>query len=158
MSPDAVTAALVAADATQARHHVEHCPRCRKALKIPIDQLRRHAPLIIPAMSPAPIRSNSIKEDKKTMSDFSIFTPPPEPPPVAPPPMPLEPAAPAVETPKPAAKAPVVRKPRVKKAVRKPAKKGAKKVAKKAARKPAKKAVRKPVKKAAKKSTKKKKK
>lgn len=143
MSPDAVAAALATADATQARHHVEHCPRCRKALKIPVDQLRHHAPINAPAASPAPISSLSFKEGKKTMNE----TPAPFPPivpttPVTPAPAPIQ-----LPAPTPAVKKPVVRKP-AKKVVRKVVKKGAKKSAKKVAKKP--------VKKAAKKTTKKK--
>src|SRR4030042_1116690 len=87
MSSDTVVAALAAADATQARHHVEHCPRCRKALKIPVDQLRHHAPLSAPATSTAPIRSLSFQEDQKPMTDI----PPPFPP--------VEPTAPAAPAP-----------------------------------------------------------
>jgi hypothetical protein len=144
MSPEAVAAALAVADATQARHHVEHCPRCRKALKIPVDQLRHHAPINAPAASPAPIRSNSFKEDEKTMNE----TPAPFPPivpvaPVTPAPAPL-----VLPPPAPAVKKPVIRKP-AKKVVRKAVKKAPKKSAKK-------KAVKKSVKKAAKKTTKKK--
>jgi hypothetical protein len=128
MSSDAVAAALAAADATQARHHVEHCPRCRKALKIPVDQLRHHAPLSAPAASPAPIRSQSFKEDKKPMTDIPAPFPPVEP--AAPAPAPVELPAPA---------APVAPKPVVKKVVKK---------AKKVAKKPVKKTVKKTVKKA----------
>ena len=120
MSSDAVTAALAAADATQARHHVEHCPRCRKALKIPVDQLRHHAPLSAPAASPAPIRSISFQEDQKPMTDIPAPFPPVEP--LAPPPVPapVELPAPAPAAPKKAAKK-VVKK--AKKAVKKTAKK-----------------------------------
>jgi outer membrane biosynthesis protein TonB len=128
LSSDAVAAALAAADATQARHHVEHCPRCRKALKIPVDQLRHHAPLSAPAASPAPIRSLSFKEDKKPMTDIPAPFPPVEP--AAPAPAPVELPAPA---------APVAPKPVVKKVVKK---------AKKVAKKPVKKTVKKTVKKA----------
>ena len=134
MSSDAVASALATADASQARHHVEHCPRCRKALKIPVDQLRHHAPL----SASAPIRSLPFQEDKKPMSDIPAPFPPVEP--AAPAPAPVE-----LPTPVPAAPKPVV-KPAVKKVVKK-----AKKTVKKAVKKPVKKvkkAVKKPVKKA----------
>ncbi len=132
MSPDSVASALAAADATQARHHVEHCPRCRKALKIPVDQLRHHAPLSAPAASPAPIRSLSYQEDKKPMTDIPAPFPPVEPAVPAPAPAPVELPAPKPAAPKPAVKK-VVKK--VKKAAKKPVKrvkKAAKKVVKKA--------------------------
>jgi hypothetical protein len=133
LSPDAVASALAAADATQARHHVEHCPRCRKALKIPVDQLRHHAPLSAPAASPAPIRSLSFQEDPKPMTDIPAPFPPVEPLAPVPAPAPIELPAPVPAAPKKAAKK-VVKK-TVKKAVKKPvkhAKKAAKKVVKKA--------------------------
>lgn len=142
ISPESVAAALAVADATQARHHVEHCPRCRKALKIPIDQLRHHAPLNAPAASPAPIRSLSFKEDQKTMNETPAPFPPVEPvAPVTPAPAPL-----VLPPPAPAAKKPVVRKP-AKKVVRKAVKKSVKKTAKKAAKKSVKKAAKKTAKK-----------
>ena len=147
LSPDAVAAALAAADATQARHHVEHCPRCRKALKIPVDQLRHHAPLSAPAASPAPVRSLTFKEDKKPMTDIPAPFPPVEPP--APAPAPVELPAPAPVAPKPVVKK-VVKK--AKKVARKPVKK-VKKAAKKTVKK-AKKVVKKTVKKTAKKKSK----
>jgi vacuolar-type H+-ATPase subunit H len=176
MSSDSVAAALAAADATQARHHVEHCPRCRKALKIPVDQLRHHAPLSAPAASPAPIQSLSFQEDKKPMTDLSAPFPPVEPqapePEPAPTPAPIELPAPTPAEPLPvfeeafklppaqpkeAAKNPAkkAKKPvkKAKKAAKKPVKK-AKKPVKKAAKKPVKKA-KKPVRKAAKKPVKK---
>jgi hypothetical protein len=156
MSPDAVASALAAADATQARHHVEHCPRCRKALKIPVDQLRHHAPLSAPAASPAPIRSLSFQEDQKPMTDIPAPFPPVEPPAPAPEPTPaptpVELPAPTPAAPKKAAKK-VVRK--VKKAAKKPVKR-AKKVAKKAAKKVAKKSTKKSARKSAKKKGKRK--
>jgi hypothetical protein len=141
MSPEAVAAALAVADATQARHHVEHCPRCRKALKIPVDQLRHHAPTNAPAASPASINNQPFKEDKKTMNEtpapFKPFEPVPPTPPVPPVPAPLVPPPPP-----PAVKKPVVRKP-AKKVVRKVVKKAPKKAAKKPAKKAAKKTTKK---------------
>jgi hypothetical protein len=180
MSSDAVASALAAADATQARHHVEHCPRCRKALKIPVDQLRHHAPLSAPATFSTPIHSQSFQEDKKPMTDIPAPFPPVEPAapepeapkPAVPQPAYPQPVTPQPEAPKPApiampmpiielpAPAPVSPKPVVKKVVKKPkkvTKKPVKKV-KKAAKKPVKKvkkAAKKPVKKAAKKPVKK---
>jgi hypothetical protein len=133
MSSDAVASALAAADATQARHHVEHCPRCRKALKIPVDQLRHHAPLSAPAASPAPIRSLSFQEDQKPMTDIPAPFPPVEPPAPVPAPAPIELPAPVPAAPKKAAKK-VVKKV-TKKVAKKPVKhvkKAAKKVVKKA--------------------------
>lgn len=145
LSPDAVASALAAADATQARHHVEHCPRCRKALKIPVDQLRHHAPLSAPAASPAPIRSLSFQEDKKLMTDIPAPFPPIEP--AVPAPAPVVVPAPAPVAPKPVVKK-VVKK--AKKVAKKPVKKTAKKAVKKA-----KKVVKKAVKKTAKKKSRK---
>ncbi len=149
LSSDAVAAALAAADATQARHHVEHCPRCRKALKIPVDQLRHHAPLSAPAASPAPIRSLSFQEDKKPMTDIPAPFPPVEP--AAPAPAPVELPAPAA----PVAPKPVVKKvvKKAKKVAKKPVKK-VKKVAKKTVKK-SKKVAKKAVKKTAKKKSRK---
>ena len=146
MSSDTVAAALATADATQARHHVEHCPRCRKALKIPVDQLRHHAPLSAPDASPAPIRSLSFQEDQKPMTDIPAPFPPVEP--LAPPPAPapVELPAPKPAAPKKAAKKVVKKAKKVAKKPVKRAKKAAKKVVKKA-----KKAVKKVAKKAAKK-------
>jgi hypothetical protein len=148
MSPDAVVAALAAADANQDRHHIEHCPRCRKALKIPVDQLRHHAPINVPAATPASIRSLSYQEDEKKMTDTPAPIPPVEP--LIPAPQPVKPvmwpeprAVPAPATPAPAAPKP---------AIKKPAKKSIKKIIKK---KPAKRPARKPAKKAAKKASKK---
>jgi hypothetical protein len=142
ISSESVAAALAVADATQARHHVEHCPRCRKALKIPVDQLRHHAPINAPAASPAPTRSLSFKEDEKTMNETPGPFKPIEPiAPVTPAPAPL-----ILPPPPPAVKKPVVRKP-AKKVVRKAVKKGAKKSAKKAVKKPVKKAAKKTAKK-----------
>jgi hypothetical protein len=148
MSSDAVASALATADATQARHHVEHCPRCRKALKIPVDQLRHHAPLSAPFAVPAPIRNQSFKEDKKPMSDIPAPFPPVEP--AAPAPAPVVLPTPAPVAPKPVVK-PVAKKvvKKAKKVVKKPVKK-----VKKAVKKPVKK-VKKVVKKAVKKKSKK---
>jgi len=44
LSREAVGAALANASAPGAKHHVEHCPRCRQVLKIPLDQLKRSLP------------------------------------------------------------------------------------------------------------------
>jgi hypothetical protein len=137
MSSDAVAAALAAADATQARHHVEHCPRCRKALKIPVDQLRHHAPLSVPAASPAPIRSLSFQEDQKPMTDIPAPFPPIEPAAPEPSPAPIELPAPGPVAPAPVVKKTVVKKTVVKKTV---AKKKVVRKAKKAAKKPVKRA------------------
>jgi hypothetical protein len=117
MNTEAVAAALTAADATQARHHVEHFPRCRKALKIPVEQLRHHAPNYSSAAIQAPTYSPSHKEDEKTM----IETPAPVP--SAEIPAPAAPVEPKVLPPAPvAAPKPVVKKPAVKKpAAKKPA-------------------------------------
>jgi hypothetical protein len=166
MSSDAVVAALAAADANQARHHVEHCPRCRKALKIPVDQLRHHAPINVPAATPAPIRSLSFQEDEKKMTDIPAPIPPVAP--LVPAPQPEQPvippeprAVPAPAIPSPAAPKPAVKKPvkkRVKKSVKrvvkkKPARKPGIKPAKKTAKKAAKKTVRKTSKKGGKKKS-----
>lgn len=154
LSSDAVVAALAAADATQARHHDEQCPRCRKALKIPVDQLRHHAPMNTPAIPAAPIRTKSFKEDEKKMSDIPAPIPPVEPftpfPPLVAPVIAPQPVI------TPAAPKPAVKK-TVKKAVKKTAKKAVRKPAKKVAKKKVvKKTVKRTVKKAVKKSTKKK--
>ena len=153
MPSEAVATALVTAEAAQARHHVEHCPRCRKALKIPLDQLRRHVPSGALAPTPVPGFEPIAKEETKAMSDKPAFppfggppklpTPPPMPvppptPPVAPlgtsiyTPPPVTPAIGGPAQPRPQPKKPAVKKPAAKRHA--PKKKAAKKVA---ARKPA---------------------
>jgi hypothetical protein len=165
LTSDVVAAALATAEANHARHHVEHCPRCRKGLKIPLDQLRRHVPASGAAAAPAPGSEPTPKEDLKPMSDKPAPYPPaggsqwPPPSPTFPPIAPISPPAapmptsmPPVSTPAPAPAKPAVKRPRRKPAAKRPAAKkpvAKKKVAKKTAK-------RKPVKKSVKKTTKRK--
>jgi len=44
MSREAIAAAVTAADARGDTYHVEPCPRCKQAIKLPLDQLRRSLP------------------------------------------------------------------------------------------------------------------
>ncbi len=44
MSREAIAAAVAAADARGDTYHVESCPRCKQAIKLPLDQLRRSLP------------------------------------------------------------------------------------------------------------------
>lgn len=44
LSREAITGALDAAHASGAKNHMERCPRCRQAIKISVDQLKRAAP------------------------------------------------------------------------------------------------------------------
>lgn len=164
LTSDVVAAALATAEANDARHHVEHCPRCRKGLKVPLDQLRRHVPASGAVAAPAPGSEPTPKEDTRPMTDKPApyppaggpQYPPPSPllPPIAPiaPPAPMPASMPPVTAPKPAPAKPAVRRPKRKPAAKRPAAK--KPVAKKkTAKKPAK---RKPVKKSVKKTTKRK--
>jgi hypothetical protein len=41
MSREAIAAAVTAADTQGDKFHVEPCPRCKQAVKLPLDQLRR---------------------------------------------------------------------------------------------------------------------
>src|SRR3989338_8552482 len=41
---DTIVAALAQMQAAGGKYYVEHCPRCRQAVKIPLDQLRRALP------------------------------------------------------------------------------------------------------------------
>ncbi len=50
MSREAIAAAVSAADARGDHYHVEACPRCKQAIKLPLDQLRRSLP---PGWTPA---------------------------------------------------------------------------------------------------------
>ncbi len=50
MSREAIAAAVSAADAHGDKYHVEPCPRCKQAVKLPLDQLRRSLP---PGWTPA---------------------------------------------------------------------------------------------------------
>ena len=50
MSREAIAAAVSAADARGDTFHVEPCPRCKQAIKLPLDQLRRSLP---PGWTPA---------------------------------------------------------------------------------------------------------
>jgi hypothetical protein len=44
LSREMIAAALTSAAGTGDRYHVEHCPRCRQVIKIPMDQLKRAVP------------------------------------------------------------------------------------------------------------------
>ncbi len=50
MSREAIAAAVSAADARGDKYHVEPCPRCKQAIKLPLDQLRNSLP---PGWTPA---------------------------------------------------------------------------------------------------------
>jgi len=169
MSSEAVASALATADETDARHHVEHCPRCRKALKIPVDQLRRHVPAGVLATPPDLRPVATTKEERIAMSEKPPFPPvggpkpepgqpvrpegqrPPSPPqPPAAPPHPMTPPSPWTPPPPPGpALTPMVSEPKPPAAApvvstKRPARKVAKRPAKKAARKaPAKRAAKK---------------
>ncbi|MBI4314707.1 MAG: hypothetical protein HY679_02140 [Chloroflexi bacterium] len=57
MSRDALVAAVSAAQATQAMHHVENCPKCRHALKIQVSDMKRFLPpgtVLTPPPTPTP--------------------------------------------------------------------------------------------------------
>ncbi len=41
---EAVEAAVAAAESTKATLHVENCPKCRRALKIQVSELKRRLP------------------------------------------------------------------------------------------------------------------
>src|SRR5688572_12291507 len=45
LSRDALEAAVSAALAANEKTHVEHCPRCRRVIKLPVEQLRRGLPV-----------------------------------------------------------------------------------------------------------------
>jgi hypothetical protein len=44
LSPEDITAALEQAKAKKASYHVEHCPRCKNAIKLPLRQLQDALP------------------------------------------------------------------------------------------------------------------
>jgi hypothetical protein len=44
MKREAVAEAVARAEAEHASHHVEHCPKCRKVLKLQLTQLKRNLP------------------------------------------------------------------------------------------------------------------
>jgi NAD-dependent SIR2 family protein deacetylase len=44
LKSEAVEEAVAAAEATKATHHVENCPKCRRALKIQISEMKRRLP------------------------------------------------------------------------------------------------------------------
>jgi len=164
MSSEAVASALAAADEANARHHLEHCPRCRKALKIPVDQLRRHVPAGVLATPPDLRPTASTMEERIAMSEKPPFSPvggpkpepgqpfrpevqrppyPPQPPAAPPspmiPPSPWTPPPPAAVTPT----APLIKKEPAR-APAAPKKRPAKKAARKApAKRSAKKAAKK---------------
>ncbi len=57
MSRDTLVAAVSAAQATQAMHHVENCPKCRHALKIQVSDMKRFLPpgtVLTPPPTPTP--------------------------------------------------------------------------------------------------------
>ena len=45
LSQEAVAAALEEVEAQKARHYSLECPHCRKVIKVPVRELRRHRPL-----------------------------------------------------------------------------------------------------------------
>ncbi len=54
MSREAIAAAVTAADARGDTYHVEPCPRCKQAIKLPLDQLRQSLP---PGWTPAVVEA-----------------------------------------------------------------------------------------------------
>jgi len=44
MKREAVSEAVAQAEAEKAKHHIEHCPKCRKVLKIQVTELKRRLP------------------------------------------------------------------------------------------------------------------
>ncbi len=44
LGPAAMQAAVAAAAEKHARIHVVECPKCRQAIKVPVDQIRRFVP------------------------------------------------------------------------------------------------------------------
>jgi hypothetical protein len=44
LSREAIAAAVTAADVQGDKYHVEPCPRCKQAVKLPLDQLRHALP------------------------------------------------------------------------------------------------------------------
>lgn len=44
MKREDVAEAVAKAEAEKASHHVEHCPKCRKVLKLQVSQLKRSLP------------------------------------------------------------------------------------------------------------------
>ncbi len=59
LSQEAVAAALEEVEAQKARHYNLECPHCRKVIKIPVQELRRHH-------RPLPPRPESPPEDQET--------------------------------------------------------------------------------------------
>lgn len=53
MSREAMSEAVALAQAAKAKHHVEHCPKCRQAIKVSVDQLKR----AVPPIKPTPVES-----------------------------------------------------------------------------------------------------
>ncbi len=41
---EAVLEAVAQAEAEKAKHHIEHCPKCRRVLKIQVSEMRRRIP------------------------------------------------------------------------------------------------------------------
>jgi hypothetical protein len=56
LSREAIAAVLADPASQGAKYHVEYCPRCRQALKLPMDQLKRALPpgWISPSSQPVP--------------------------------------------------------------------------------------------------------
>lgn len=54
LSRETMSAAVAQAEATKAKYHVEHCPKCRQAIKLPVDQLKRAVPPTKPAPEAEP--------------------------------------------------------------------------------------------------------
>lgn len=48
LNRDIISAAVLQAQAAKAKYHVEHCPKCRQAIKVSVDQLKRAAPPVKP--------------------------------------------------------------------------------------------------------------
>jgi hypothetical protein len=59
LTPEAISAAIAAAEQKQADYHIEHCPRCQWVIRVPLDELRAAAAAPTPVLEspavPAPV-------------------------------------------------------------------------------------------------------
>jgi len=109
LSRDAIGFAVAEAQASQAEHYQEPCPKCRNVIKIQVKELRKRLPAdyALPALppKPAPIHVPKDEEPKAVAS----------PPAAAPTPEPEARQAPTLET-EPAAESKTASKPRTRRA------------------------------------------